>query len=97
LLSDVTDDQITVLFKNENGISQQRRPGVKTFGADPSEIMTVLFQTEIPSGRLSTETLTVAVTDGNKETVQGYLQSVGPGMWRFRLKQRLGEIDASSD
>lgn len=97
LLSDVTDDQITVLFKKEDGISQQRRPGVKTFGADPSEIMTVLFQTEIPSGRLSTESLTVAVTDGSRETVQGYLQSVGPGMWRFRLKQRLGEIDASSD
>lgn len=97
LLSDVTDDQITVMFKDDDGISQQRRPGVKTFGADPSEIMTVLFQTEIPSGRLSTDALTVAVTDGNKETVQGYLQSVGPGMWRFRLKQRLGEIDASSD
>lgn len=97
LLSDVTDDQITVMFKNEDGISQHRRPGVKTFGADPSEIMTVLFQTEIPSGRLSTESLTVAVTDGNKETVEGYLQTVGPGMWRFRLKQRLGEIDASSD
>jgi len=97
LLSDVTDNQITVMFKNEDGISQQRRPGVKTFGADPSEIMTVLFQTEIPSGRLSTDSLTVAVTDGNKETVEGYLQSVGPGMWRFRLKQRLGEIDASSD
>lgn len=97
LLSDVTDDQITVMFKDDDGISQQRRPGVKTFGADPSEIMTVLFQTEIPSGRLSTDALTVAVTDGNEETVQGYLQSVGPGMWRFRLKQRLGEIDASSD
>lgn len=97
LLSDVTDDQITVMFKDDDGISHQRRPGVKTFGADPSEIMTVLFQTEIPSGRLSTDALTVAVTDGNKETVQGYLQSVGPGMWRFRLKQRLGEIDASSD
>jgi len=97
LLSDVTDDQITVMFKNEDGISQHRRPGVKTFGADPSEIMTVLFQTEIPSGRLSTESLTVAVTDGNRETVEGYLQTVGPGMWRFRLKQRLGEIDASSD
>jgi len=97
LLSDVTDDQITVLFKNDDGVSQQRRPGIKTFGADPSEIMTVVFQTDIPSGRLSTESLTVAITDGSKETVEGYLQSVGPGMWRFRLKQRLGEIDASSD
>lgn len=97
LLSDVTDDQITVLFKNEDGISQSRRPGIKTFGADPSEIMTVLFQAEIPSGIHSTDLLTVAVMDGDKETVQGYLQMVGPGMWRFRLRQRLGELNATSD
>jgi hypothetical protein len=96
LLTDVTDNQITVLFKDEDGIARQRRPGVKTFGADPSEIMTVLFQAEIPSGRQSTDSLTVAVTDGDKTTVEGYLQFVGPGMWRFRLKQRLEDIDASS-
>jgi energy-coupling factor transporter ATP-binding protein EcfA2 len=95
LLSDVTDGQITVLFKNDGGISQTRRPGIKTFGADPGEIMTVLFQTEIPSGMHATDLLTVAISDGDKKTVQGYLQMVGPGMWRFRLRQRLEELDAT--
>ncbi len=97
LLSDVTDEQITVMVKDEAGISELRRPGIKTFGTDPSEIMTVLFGAEIPSGVHSTDLLTVAVINGDKKSVQGYLQMVGPGMWRFRLRQRLGALDASPD
>jgi len=96
LLSDVTEGQITVFVKNTSGITEQRRPGIKTFGADPSEIMMVTFDTELSSGAKSEEELVAAIQNGDREKVSGLLEMIGPGMWRFRLKQRLEEIDAAS-
>ncbi len=96
LLSDVTEDQITVFVKSPTGITEQRRPGIKTFGADPSEIMMVTFDTELSSGAKSEEDLVMAIQNGDREKVSGFLEMIGPGMWRFRLKQRLKEIDAAS-
>ncbi|MEN6362501.1 MAG: hypothetical protein ABFC90_07670, partial [Bacteroidales bacterium] len=96
LLSDVTEDQITVFVKSPTGITEQRRPGIKTFGADPSEIMMVTFDTELSSGAKSEEDLVMAIQNGDREKVSGLLEMIGPGMWRFRLKQRLEEIDAAS-
>lgn len=96
LLSDVTEDQVTVFVKSPGGITEQRRPGIKTFGADPSEIMMVTFDTELSSGAKSENELIAAIQNGDREKVIGLLEMIGPGMWRFRLKQRLEEIDAAS-
>jgi hypothetical protein len=96
LLSDVTENQITVFVKSPEGITEQRRPGIKTFGADPSEIMMVTFDTELSSGAKSEEDLVMAIQNGDREKVSGLLVMIGPGMWRFRLKQRLEEFDAAS-
>ena len=96
LLSDVTENQITVFVKSLSGITELRRPGIKTFGADPSEIMMVTFDTELSSGARSEDELITAIQKGDREKVTGLLEMIGPGMWRFRLKQRLEEIDASS-
>ena len=97
LLSDVTDNQITVLLKNDAGITTQRRSGIKTLGADPGEIMSVTFQADVPSGRRSTDLLTFAIAEGDHKKVTGLLEQVGPGMWRFRLRQRLEELNATRD
>jgi len=96
LLSDVTENQVNVFVKSPAGITEQRRPGIKTFGADPSEIMMVTFDTELSSGAKSEDELIKATQNGNREKVVGLLEMIGPGMWRFRLKQRLEEIDATS-
>lgn len=96
LLSDVTENQVNVFVKSPAGITEQRRPGIKTFGADPSEIMMVTFDTELSSGAKSEEELISAIQNGDREKVVGFLEMIGPGMWRFRLKQRLEEIDAAS-
>jgi len=96
LLSDVTENQVTVFVKSPTGITEQRRPGIKTFGADPSEIMMVTFDTELSSGAKSEDELITAIQHGDREKVVGLLEMIGPGMWRFRLKQRLEEIDAAS-
>lgn len=96
LLSDVTENQVTVFVKSPEGITEQRRPGIKTFGADPSEIMMVTFDTELSSGTKSENELITAIRNGDREKVVGLLEMIGPGMWRFRLKQRLEEIDAAS-
>jgi len=96
LLSDVTENQITVFVKSPEGIAEQRRPGIKTFGADPSEIMMVTFDTELSSGAKSEDVLIAAIQNGDREKVVGLLEVIGPGMWRFRLKQRLEEINAAS-
>jgi predicted ATPase len=96
LLSDVTESQISVFVKSPTGITEQRRPGIKTFGADPSEIMMVTFDTELSSGAKSEEDLVQAIQDGDRKKIIGLLEMIGPEMWRFRLKQRLEEIDAAS-
>ncbi|MDD5368041.1 MAG: AAA family ATPase [Anaerolineaceae bacterium] len=78
LLSDVTEGQITVFVKSPLGITEQRRPGIKTFGADPSEIMMVTFDTEMSSGARSEDTLEEAILNGDRGKVAGLIEMIGP-------------------
>jgi len=94
LLSDVTENQINVLVKNDSGFAEVQKPAIKTFGTDPSEIMMVIFKAELASGARSEDIITLAIENGQRNQVTDLLERVGPGMWRFRLRQRLEELDA---
>src|SRR5690606_29044885 len=44
-LSDVTDAQVSVMKRGDDGFAIVHPPTVRTFGTDPSEIMIVVFHT----------------------------------------------------
>ena len=58
--------------------------------------MMVTFRYRTFFWRGSEEELVTAIQKGDREKVSGLLEMIGHGMWRFRLKQRLEEIDAAS-
>ncbi len=95
LLSDVTEKQVKLFVKDQEGKTQIRTPGIKTFAADPSEIMVSTFDIDIPAGRRSIEILQKALDEGNQDELEKLLKIIGPGMWRFRLRGKLEEDDAS--
>lgn len=93
-LSDVMEGQVSVLTRDPAGATRRRETGLRTFGTDPAEIMVVVFGTGLAIGEYSTMVLQDVVTEGDKGQVAGFIERVGPGMWRFRLRQRLEEPDA---
>jgi energy-coupling factor transporter ATP-binding protein EcfA2 len=95
-LSDVPDAQVTVMSQTEEGFSRVDGPAVKTLGTDPSEIMVVVFHTRLATGAYATELLKSVVESGERQRLQDFLEVVGPGMWHFRLLQRLEAHDAPS-
>lgn len=95
-LSDVADGQVTIMRRGEDGFAVTFDPVMKTFGADPSEIMSVVFRTELSIGAYAAQLLSSAVESGEREKLAAYLERVGPGMWMFRLKRRLEDFDAAS-
>lgn len=94
-LSDVSSAQVTVVSRGEDGFTLTHPPTIKTFGTDPSEIMIIVFRTGLSTGAYATQLLESAVESGDREEIVDFLESVGPGMWLFRLQRRLEDFDAS--
>lgn len=57
--------------------------------------MIIVFRTGLSTGAYATQLLESAVESGDREKVANFLESVGPGMWLFRLQRRLEDFDAS--
>lgn len=96
-LSDVPAAQVSVMARGEDGFSNIYPPRLRTLGTDPSEIMVVIFNTHLSTGAYAAELLRTAVEKGEKRQLEELLQQVGPGMWYFRLRQRLEALDAPPD
>lgn len=96
-LSDVSADQISVLSQSEDGFTNVQPPQLKTFGTDPSEIMIVIFHTNVSTGAYATRILESAVESADYARIASFLNKVGPGMWLFQLRRRLEAIDAVPD
>ena len=96
LLSDVTDAQVTVLVKDENGWARRQFLRLPLLAVDPSEIMVNYFGTERSVGARSTRLLGEAVQRGEIAELESLLKVVGPGYWRYRIQDRLEELRAAS-
>ena len=96
LLSDVTEGQITLLVRNAAGFAQERSVGLKTLGADIGDILVSVFGADMPTGAAAVQRFAEAVTSGDRDSIVTELADMGPGIWRFRLRQRLEELHASS-
>jgi energy-coupling factor transporter ATP-binding protein EcfA2 len=96
LLSDVTEENVTVLVKDSQGWSRKQFLRLPLLAVDPSEIMVNYFGTDRSVGKRSTQLLTDVVGRGNLEELEKYLNMVGPGYWRYRIQAKLEELRASS-
>jgi len=95
-LSDVPSAQVSIMSRGEDGFALTHPPTIRTLGTDPSEIMVVIFRTELSTGAYATKLLETAVASGERDEVAQLLEKVGPGMWLFQLQRRLEDFDAAS-
>jgi len=96
MLSDVTESQVTLLSKNSQGWSEEVVIRTPILAVDPSDIMVDWFETKKSVGAYATRYLTEALERGNQEELRKLLNQIGPGYWRYRIQDRLEELDASS-
>jgi hypothetical protein len=96
MLSDVTKSQVTLLSKNSQGWSEEVVIRTPILAVDPSDIMVDWFETKKSVGAYATRYLSEALERGNQEELRKLLDQIGPGYWRYRIQDRLEELDASS-
>lgn len=96
MLSDITESQVVLLTKNEYGWSEQVRIHSPLLAVDPSEIMVDYFQTKKSVGAFATRYLNAALERGNYKELEQLLDQVGPGYWRYRIQNKLEELNAPS-
>ncbi|MGB1250552.1 MAG: AAA family ATPase [Candidatus Promineifilaceae bacterium] len=95
-LSDVAAAQVQVMSEGPDGFTRVDPPAVRTLGTDPSEIMIVVFHTKLSTGKYAADLLKTVVENGERQELENFLDKVGPGMWYFRILQRLEALDAPS-
>lgn len=98
VVSDVAADQLLVFTKDEAGKAHLADFQTPIFGADPSDVMINLFGTKRAGGAYSARTLREALDRGERAELEKLLDEVGPGYWRFRIRDRLESLkDAPSN
>jgi len=96
MLSDVTESQVTLLSKNQHGWSEVVIIRTPILAVDPSDIMVDWFETKKSVGAFATRYLSEALERGDRQELEKILSQVGPGYWRYRIQDRLEELDAPS-
>lgn len=96
-VSDVPTSQVILLNKGETGQTQVVDFRAPMFGADPSDIMINVFGTGRAGGVYSTRILRAALERGDPKELTELLEIVGPGYWRFRIRDRLESLNAAPD
>jgi len=97
VISDIAHPQMVLLVKDERGYTRPLNIRTPTFGADPSDIAVAVLGAGGSGGALADEELDAALKRGDREELKRLLAIVSPGYWRFRIRSRLEELDATSD
>lgn len=100
-LSDVVEEDIVVLNRTSSYTSNALQPSLKTFAADPSEIMVHVFEAPHAAGARSVEYIQSKLSEPSngdhahqRETLEALLPIVGEGYWRYRIRRALLEIES---
>jgi hypothetical protein len=96
-LTDVQPDDILILEREGLYTNTIRMPKIKTFGADPSEIMVHVFETHHASGQYSVNEIGKWLEEAQGEDdprererfLKQKLQSVAPGYWAYRIRREM--------
>ena len=96
-LTDVHRDDILVLEREGLQTDSIRIPRIKTFGADPSELMVHVFGAPFATGEYSVTRVTQWLKDArnkkdeqeSKKYLKQKLEEVAPGYWAYRIRREM--------
>lgn len=95
-LSDVLEDDIVILERLSSYTSKATNPSVKTFAADPSDIMVHVFHASHPTGQKSVSSIKRILSEETNEsleerrqTLESLLEIVAQGYWSYKIRREL--------
>lgn len=91
-LSDVHQEDILVLERQDLVTSATSIPRIQTFGADPSEIMVHVFGAPYAEGAYSVNEIENWLDEISQKTEQeqrDYLKTIAPGYWAYRIRREM--------
>jgi predicted ATPase len=100
VLTDVASEDIIVLSREGPYTTQAFNPSIRTFAADPSDILVHVFGAPQASGQQSMSWLQ-QIMDGlsgvhpaeQRKRLEALLDVVGPGYWSYRIRRALQDIE----
>lgn len=103
-LTDADREQVYVFAQTvvplKNGKTIERvdvsNPTISPFAASRGDISKSLFQTPTTIGTYSKEKIDLALSTGDKEEIEKLLDIVGTGFYRFRLRERLAQLEETA-
>jgi predicted ATPase len=100
-LTDADPQQVYIFAETEvqrrNGTTVKRiaisNPTISPFAASRGDVSKSLFQTSHAIGTYSKDKIDRALTEGDKAEIEKLLEVVGTGFHRFRLRERLAQLE----
>src|SRR5262245_16708682 len=100
VLTEVSSEDIIVLNREGPYTTQVFNPSIRTFAADPSDILVRVFGAPQASGEQSVTRLQ-QILDGLAEVdpperckrLKALLDVVGPGYWSYRIRRAFQDIE----
>lgn len=100
-LTDVPQEDIVVLDRNANYTENSFHPGLKTFGADPGDIMVHVFGTQYPMGAFSVHRIEQELNNSmnrsseeRRKILEELLDKVvAQGYWSYLIRRELKAIE----
>jgi predicted ATPase len=100
-LSDVVNKDIWVLQRPHTYTEKATPPGIRTLGADPSDIIVYVFGAPAAAGAQSTGYIQNKITEAagkadhkqSRAELEKLLTQVGPSMWRFLIRRQIQALE----
>jgi len=98
-LTDAKNDNIIVLNRNGTFTSETFQPTIRTYAADPSDIIVNIFNAPEATGAQSVDRIREALRSNRidkqdqQKQLQNLLAEVGPGYWSYQIRRRLAQLE----
>ncbi|WP_166482777.1 AAA family ATPase [Scytonema sp. UIC 10036] len=99
-LTDVLEEDIVILNRFASYTENARNPDLKTFAADPSDIMVHVFNAPHPAGQRSVSYIQRILSEPinenleeRRQTLENLLAVVAQGYWSYKIRRQLLEIE----
>jgi ABC-type glutathione transport system ATPase component len=98
-LTDAKNDHIIVLNRDGTFTSETFQPTIRTYAADPSDIIVNIFNAPEATGAQSVERIREALRpnrndkENQQKELRELLTEVGPGYWSYQIRRRLSQLE----
>jgi hypothetical protein len=98
-LTDARKDTIFVLNRTGTFTTETIQPTIRTYAADPSDIIVSIFNAPEAAGAQSVDEIRQALRSNRSDKsrqqkeLEGLLNQVGPGYWSYQIRRKLAQIE----